>query len=1263
MTDPNIRCTAVPRMALFDPMGRVDANNSDLALKSLLLTDTLVVGGTVTVPATLTAYVSALDGNLNVAVCNTMVIDTGDSVAFSNANWVVGAGELIKLMSPEIELNGNLTLTSSETQINGNLLLCNGYLQVAELRPCGNTINVNGNISINGGNISGGNLSVNSITVSGAISGNTLNIVNNAVIGGNTTTNNITVNNNIVGGNNLTVNNSIVAGNNLTVNNNITGGNNLTITNTITGGANLVVVGGGSFGGNLSSNSIVVNNAISGNSLTINGNGSFGGSTNVGGSLNVGGNVSGNNLSINNNVSGNNLTVNGNGSFGDSITVVNNISGDNLNVTNNTTTNNLTVVNLIDGNDATFNGTVNAGALNISGNTSTGNLVVNNNVTGGGSLIINGNGSFGGDVTVNNITVNHNTVTDNLVVNNNISANGIVLNTFTANVITGNTLIINNNASVGGDLNLVGNVVGGNNLTVVGNGSFGSNLSANNLVVNNGTTTNTLIVNLNIVGGNLTVNSNTVTGNLRINNTTTTNNLVVNVNTVTNNLTVNNNIAGGNLVINTNTVTNNLRVNNNILGGNLVINNDTTTNNLTVNNNILGGNLIISNTTTTDNLAVNSNATVGNNLTIAGSTVTNNLTVNNNLIATNANFTTLTVNGATISGNNSGDVTLAVVGATPNPNAATLTGQVLSLQPANGTNPGVVTTLAQTFAGNKTFTGLVSAAAYNITMSNISTNIATDFGIYNSNSGTNYAFSSLRKGRNIQLSFQTPGAGTSILQVDEVEFSWRSVADFGALGDGVSDDAVAIQDCINTVSTIGGGTVVLPSTSANAYLIGTTLTLPAGVKLLGGRKNVSITPSTVGLIAVDVAGGNVELQNLTFRNPTALSAVPRTAAFVTLSANGTMFRFCTFSSAGVFVNDVGGPLLGGYTFQNCTFRCANVHAFEWTVSQAQFNVEFQSCFIATVNTAPLNATPPKPFIANTLGWAPNDYMYVVGTDRVYRVVSGSGDCGPTAPNTEDLDNDFVLGATTLTLRYWGLRTTRFLDISSSGGVLGGLDIYDTGASLPISVEATNIRFENNNFTAGVFGVDLLAFTQYPIFHYFYGRTADVHIAHCFYEAVVDHAIWFENDTGVLNQEMRKIKIDANTMSSMSYSAIVVHSGDFTGFPLMMFTFTNNTILNFGTGNTFNSYGIVVWGADVNAPPDHFTATGNVILREPLVAPLFPLTAGSRGIAFVQDIGDASTVAQTASLASEVMLTSNTLFLAQGLIAPVGANVINANNIV
>jgi hypothetical protein len=52
-----------------------------------------------------------------------------------------------------------------------------------------------------------------------------------------------------------------------------------------------------------------------------------------------------------------------------------------------------------------------------------------------------------------------------------------------------------------------------------------------------------------------------------------------------------------------------------------------------------------------------------------------------------------------------GVLSLSAIGAVPNANAATISGTVLNLQPANASFGGVVTTGPQTFAGEKTFSG------------------------------------------------------------------------------------------------------------------------------------------------------------------------------------------------------------------------------------------------------------------------------------------------------------------------------------------------------------------------------------------------------------------------------------------------------------------------------------------------------------------------------------------------------------------------------
>lgn len=98
--------------------------------------------------------------------------------------------------------------------------------------------------------------------------------------------------------------------------------------------------------------------------------------------------------------------------------------------------------------------------------------------------------------------------------------------------------------------------------------------------------------------------------------------------------------------------------------------------------------LQIATLTSSSDVAVGGNLTVGGNATITGN-----------------------ASAANLSGTNTGDVTLTVVGAVPNTKGASLTGQALTLQPADGTNPGVLTAGTQTIGGAKTFTGNLSAQA------------------------------------------------------------------------------------------------------------------------------------------------------------------------------------------------------------------------------------------------------------------------------------------------------------------------------------------------------------------------------------------------------------------------------------------------------------------------------------------------------------------------------------------------------------------------
>lgn len=126
---------------------------------------------------------------------------------------------------------------------------------------------------------------------------------------------------------------------------------------------------------------------------------------------------------------------------------------------------------------------------------------------------------------------------------------------------------------------------------------------------------------------------------------------------------------------------------------------------------------------TTGKLSVNNiaNATAPTNgalHTTGGLGVEKDVQAGGNIVATG------TVGGSNLSGSNTGDVTFNNVGTTPSPKGATISGQAVTLQPADGTNPGLVSILSQSFAGIKTFLNDVIVNG-NLTVSGTQTVINT----------------------------------------------------------------------------------------------------------------------------------------------------------------------------------------------------------------------------------------------------------------------------------------------------------------------------------------------------------------------------------------------------------------------------------------------------------------------------------------------------------------------------------------------------------
>ena len=79
------------------------------------------------------------------------------------------------------------------------------------------------------------------------------------------------------------------------------------------------------------------------------------------------------------------------------------------------------------------------------------------------------------------------------------------------------------------------------------------------------------------------------------------------------------------------------------------------------------------------------------------------LGVEKNINAGGSISATGAMSGSNLSGTNTGDMTVSTFGSTPNSSGASVSGQALTLQPADSSNPGGVSTAAQSFSGGKSF--------------------------------------------------------------------------------------------------------------------------------------------------------------------------------------------------------------------------------------------------------------------------------------------------------------------------------------------------------------------------------------------------------------------------------------------------------------------------------------------------------------------------------------------------------------------------------
>jgi hypothetical protein len=161
--------------------------------------------------------------------------------------------------------------------------------------------------------------------------------------------------------------------------------------------------------------------------------------------------------------------------------------------------------------------------------------------------------------------------------------------------------------------------------------------------------------------------------------------------------------------------------------------------------------------------------------------------------------------------------------------------------------------------------------------------------------------------------FRSAGVGAALRTMQDKMRDFVSVKDFGATGNGVTDDTAAFQAAID-FATIGGNSVYVPP---GVYQI-SSITLKDGVTLMGACSYACVIRGTTAFGTVINMQVSAQIFNLKFS-----SSVPRIGGFyLDMQKNGCVVHQCEFDSYYIAINagNISDPLVVAPRVSDCFFR-------------------------------------------------------------------------------------------------------------------------------------------------------------------------------------------------------------------------------------------------------------------------------------------------------------------------------------------------------